>query len=46
MQDEGARLRDLYASDRLDRSAIAAAYKRLGELRQSRVPQQAVRFRD
>ena len=37
MQDEGAKLRDLYGSDKLDRSAITAAYKRLGDLRQARI---------
>ncbi len=37
MQDEAAKLRDLYASDKLDRGAISSAYKRLGELRQSRI---------
>jgi Spy/CpxP family protein refolding chaperone len=37
MQDEAAKLRDLYASDKLDRGAISSTYKRLGELRQSRI---------
>jgi Spy/CpxP family protein refolding chaperone len=37
MQDEGAKLRDLYGADKLDRSAITAAYKRLGDLRQARI---------
>jgi Spy/CpxP family protein refolding chaperone len=37
MQDEAAKLRDLYSSDKLDRGAISSAYKRLGELRQSRI---------
>jgi Spy/CpxP family protein refolding chaperone len=37
MQDEMAKLRDAYwGSDKRDRSAISAAYKRLGELRQQR----------
>jgi nicotinate phosphoribosyltransferase len=38
MQDEMARLRDAYwGSDKRDRQAISAAYKKLGELRQQRV---------
>jgi len=38
MQDEMAKLRDAYwGSDKRNRSAISAAYKRLGELRQSRI---------
>ena len=38
MQDEMAKLRDAYwASDMPNRSAISAAYKRLGDLRQQRV---------
>jgi Spy/CpxP family protein refolding chaperone len=37
MQDEQAKLRDLYAAEKLDRPAISAAYKRLGDLRQQRI---------
>ena len=37
MQDEAARLRDLYGADKIDRAQLSAAYKRLGELRESRV---------
>jgi Spy/CpxP family protein refolding chaperone len=37
-QDEMAKLRDAYwGSDKRDRAAISAAYKRLGELRQQRI---------
>lgn len=38
MQDEMAKLRDAYwGSDKLNRTAISGAYKRLGELRQQRI---------
>ena len=38
IQDETAKLRDAYwASGKRDRAAIASAYKRIGELRQSRI---------
>ena len=37
MQDESAKLRDLYSADKLDRSAISAEYKHIFELRQQRV---------
>jgi Spy/CpxP family protein refolding chaperone len=38
MQDEMAKLRDAYwGSDKRDRQAISAAYKRIGELRQQRI---------
>jgi len=37
MQDERAKLRDLYLADKDDRSAILAAYKRLFDLRLQRV---------
>jgi Spy/CpxP family protein refolding chaperone len=38
MQDEMAKLRDAYwGSDKLDRTATLAAYKRIGELRQQRL---------
>ena len=36
-QDESARLRDLYQADKFDRAAVGATYRRLGELRQSRL---------
>ncbi len=36
-QDEQAKLRDLYAADKLDRPAIGAAYRRLAELRLQRL---------
>ena len=37
MQDEMAKLRDAYASDKPDRAAILGAYKRIGELRLQRI---------
>jgi Spy/CpxP family protein refolding chaperone len=37
MMDEQAKLRDLYGAAKFDRSAIAAAYKRIGELRQQAI---------
>jgi Spy/CpxP family protein refolding chaperone len=37
MMDEQAKLRDLYGAAQFDRNAIAAAYKRIGELRQQAI---------
>lgn len=37
MQDQAAMLRDLYGADKLDRGAITAAYKRVGDLRLQRI---------
>lgn len=37
MQDEQAKLRDVYASGKRDRAAILAAYRRIGELRLQRI---------
>jgi Spy/CpxP family protein refolding chaperone len=37
MMDEQAKLRDLYGATTFDRNAIAAAYKRIGELRQQAI---------
>jgi Spy/CpxP family protein refolding chaperone len=37
MMDEQAKLRDLYGAPKFDRNAIAAAYKRIGELRQQAI---------
>jgi Spy/CpxP family protein refolding chaperone len=37
MQDEQAKLRDLYAAEKLDRTAISAAYRRIADLRLQRL---------
>ena len=37
MQDERAKLRDLYAAEKLDRTAISAAYRRIADLRLQRL---------
>ncbi|MCG6875280.1 MAG: Spy/CpxP family protein refolding chaperone [Betaproteobacteria bacterium] len=37
LMDEQAKLRDLYGAAQFDRNAIAAAYKRIGELRQQAI---------